>query len=267
MKNRLWYSNIFFWPRGHWKTLQAVIDAYECHKKGMTIISNIWLNFPHIRFTNSEELCEIMEEIGQYCNEVVLPSEWPDALIKDYGVKRKKAKTKRKKFFILWDEIGKHLNSRNWTRNFKDNPLLLDMLTEPRKYWLTIVGITQSWKMIDAHFRFITTEWFLMQKKGWWIFERLMFSKYYVADWEFDPPWEWLLAQKWSSILLSKHSQFTHFNSALNAIKKLYWTWEIVGAGLFKWEIPHKFKKWDIHKSKGFTVVPVHTDTVPESSE
>lgn len=259
MATKLWFSNIYFWPRGHWKTLQAVADAYDAHKKGRTVISNIWLNFPHIRFTDTWTLCEIMEEIWEYCNEVVLPTEWPDAILKDYKIKRKKATKKRIKYYILWDEIGKHLNSRNWTRNFKENPLLLDMLTEPRKYWLTIVGITQSWKMIDAHFRFITTEWFLMQKRGWWIFERLVHTKYYVSDWEFDLE---------KSIKIDEFSQFTVWNKSLNTVKGLYWTGEIVGAGLYKGDIPHKFTKWDIYKKKSFSTVPLSpTNDALSSSE
>jgi len=157
----LWYSNIYFGRKWSWKTQQAVIDAYEAHKNGSIVISNIWLSFPHVRFHDSPTLVPILREMADYCNDHVMAVEAPTLMLKEYWMKRKYWTLK--KFFLLFDEIGNHLNNRNWQKNFKD-PILRDMLTEPRKYKLTIVWICQSYDDVDVAFLRACEDWFLFSK-------------------------------------------------------------------------------------------------------
>jgi len=235
--NNTWYTNIYFWRRWSGKTQQAVIDAYEAYQRGETVISNIWLDFYHIRFVKTKDLVPILYEIAEYCNEVSMPSNAPLNMLKDYGMKKKKMKN-IKKFFILWDEIWKNLNARNWQKNFKDDEILIDMLTEPRKYWLTIIWIAQSWKFIDAQFRNITEDWFLFSRTWGWIFERMNCTHLWVHDWEFDYE---------KPIIIDKKSQFVFFFKMLKFFRTLYWTGEIVWAWVYK-NVPHTYTPWVIYK-------------------
>jgi len=88
--------------------------------------------------------------------------EAPIKMLKEYGMKRKKLDIHH--FFLLFDEIGNHLNSRSWNTNFKD-PLMRDLLTEPRKYKMTIIGVCQSYDDVDIAFRRSCEDWFLFSKK------------------------------------------------------------------------------------------------------
>ena len=229
------YCNIYFWRKGSWKTTQGVIDAYEAHRRGEVIISNTWLNIPHIRFTNTKSLVPILKEVAKYCNMNKMPIEAPSEMLKDYGLWRKKGKVK--KFFLLFDEIGKHLNRRNWQSNFKEE-FLRDMLTEPRKYNLTIIGITQSWKRVDNEFLEACEDWFLFGKRGWKYFEKVQCTHLWVhnGEFNFDKP-----------IILGKKSRWIYWDKHLTFYRTLFYSGEIVWDGLFDGFIPHLFKDGDIY--------------------
>ena len=233
--NNTGYTNIYFGQRWSWKTQQAVIDAYEAYQRWEIIISNTWLDFPHIRFQKAKDLVPILYEIANYSHYVWMPILAPSKMLKEYWLRRQKWQVK--KFFILFDEIWKHLNSRNWAKNFKDDEILIDMLTEPRKYWLTLIWVTQSWTWIDKQLRTITQDWFLFSKTWLWIFERMNCTHLWVHDWEFnyDKP-----------IIIETRKKFVYFWKMLNFFRTLYWTWEIVWAWKFSWNIPYLFKEWDI---------------------
>lgn len=250
--NRTWYCNIYFWRKWGYKTQQAVIDAYEAWREGKTIISNVWLSFPHIRFTNSKSLVPILKEINDYCSEEKMAVDAPSKMLNEYWIKRKKKKLKE--FFILFDEIGKHLNRRNWNTNFKD-AYLRDMLTEPRKCNMTIVGITQSWKRVDIEFLEACEDWFHFSKTGlkvfnWYLFEKMHITHFWVLNGELDLNKPMILNK--TERRISKWKELTEY-------RDMYWTGELIWDGLYKWTLPHSFKKGDIFTSS-------FKDTVPESS-
>lgn len=232
------YCNLYFWRRGHWKTQQAVIDAFEAYKRGDVVISNIWLSFPHIRFRNSSELVPILRELSEYCNEVKMPSEAPVQMLHEYWVKRKKNTTQQ--FFLLFDEIWKHLNRRNWNSNFKED-FLRDMLTEPRKYNLTIVGITQAWDRVDIEFLQACEDWFLFSKSWKWIFEQYNCTRFWVLNWQFNIE---------SPKVIERTRHFIFFWKPLTNYRSMYWTGELVGDWKFQGDIPHLFEKGDIYSQK-----------------
>ena len=225
----LWYSNLFFWRKWGWKTQQWVIEAKKAFDRWEIVISNIWLSFPHVRFQATKDLVPILREIANYCNMEKMPILAPDFMLKDYWMKRKKWKIQE--YFLLFDEIGNHLNSRNWQKNFNE-PILVDMLTEPRKYWLTIVGITQSWARVDVSFRQSCEDWFIFSKWGWFIFEQFKYTHMWVHDWEFDFD---------KPIILDKGRTWIYWSKSLIKYRTLYWTGEIVWAGTRQGIIPHSF--------------------------
>lgn len=242
--NDLGYSNLYFWRKGGWKTQQGVIDAYESYRNWKIVISNIWVSFPHIRFQKWSDLPAILKEISDYCNLEKLPIEAPLQLLKEYWLERKKWVVQE--FFLLFDEIGNHLNTRNWNKNFKSE-FMRDMLTEPRKYWLTIVGITQSWKRVDVEFREACEDWFLFSKTWKWIFERRRSTHFWVhnGEFDFDKP-----------IILGQTRKFTYWDKLLKVYQKMYYTWEISGDWAIK-NVPHRFVVWSIF---------LPTQPVPETS-
>lgn len=241
--NTLGYCNLYFGRKWWGKTQQAVIDAYEAYRNGKIVISNVWLSFPHIRFLKWKDLPPILKEIANYCNLEKLPIEAPIKMLNEYWLERKKWVVQE--FFLLFDEIWNHLNTRNWNKNFKDE-LMRDMLTEPRKYWLTIVGITQAWKRVDVEFREACEDWFLFSKVGRWIFERRRCTHLWVHDWEFifDKPNILWTTQKW-----------TYFDDVLKLYQKMYYTWEI------SWDwasenVPHKFLPGRIYVAPSIQTLP-----------
>ena len=238
----LGYSNVFFWRKGGGKTQEGVIQAYYAHKRGETVISNVWLDFDHIRFQKTKDLVPILYEIANYCWSEKLPIEAPAKMLKEYWLERKKWTVR--KFFLLFDEIGNHLNARNWQKNFKDE-VLVDMLTEPRKYNLTIVGITQSTKSVDIAFLRSCEDWFLFWSSWKWIFERYTCHHFWVLNWEFDinSPEHWKIN---SNTLLGSYKKFAYFDKMIKFHRGLYYTWEIIWAGIRN-NIPHLFKPWDIY--------------------
>lgn len=230
------YNNLFFWRKWAGKTQMAVICAYNAYKEWKIIISNIWLSFPHIRFQWWNDLPPILKEIAWYCNDNVMAVEAPKQMLQEYWMQRKSMKLNN--YFILFDEIGNHLNNRNWNKNFKE-PLLRDMLTEPRKYKLTIVWICQAWQDVDVAFLRACEDWFLFSKKwSWKIFERMVFHHFWVIWGELKLDEEMYLIEKWQ--------KFLYWWKMLAEFRKMYWTWEIVWAWR-KFFAPHTFKKWDIY--------------------
>lgn len=236
------FLSLYFGRRGHGKTQQAVIDAYEAYKRWKIIISNTWLDFPHIRFKKAKDLIPILKEIAEYANDVKMPIEAPSAMLKDYWLKRsRKAKSYRvQEFFLLFDEVGKHLNTRNWQKNFKDE-YLRDMLTEPRKYWLQIVMITQSWKRVDVEVREACEDWFLFSRKGIWILEQQHITHFWVLNGEFDI---------WNPYIIERKRRWLRFWKILKQYRQLYWTGEVIGDGLRDGFVPHTFEEWMIYKRK-----------------
>lgn len=257
MQLQLWYSNIFFWRKGAGKTQMAVIQAYYAWKRGDIIISNIWLDFPHIRFHWWKDLPPILREIALYCGDHVMSVEAPSKMLREYWLSRKKMKLNN--FFILFDEIGNHLNNRSWNSNFKD-PLLRDMLTEPRKYKLTIVWVCQSTDDVDIAFLRACEDWFLFSKKWTGIFLRFHYTHFWVMNWKLDFTNE--------IYILARGYKFAVFWKMLSHFRELYWTGEIVGAGA-KGNAPHKFNERDIYTPEPVNVPPVSLlDTNPrEMSE
>lgn len=231
----LWYSNLFFGRKWGGKTQQWVIEAKKAHDRWEIIVSNIWLSFPHVRFQKTKDLVPILLEIANYCNMEKMPILAPDFMLKDYWMKRKRGKIQN--YFLLFDEIGNHLNSRNWQKNFSD-PILIDMLTEPRKYGLTIVWITQSWARVDVSFRQACEDWFIFSKWWWFIFEQFKYTHMWVHDGEFnfDKP-----------IILDKGRTWIYWSKSLIGYRNLYWTGEIVWAGTRQGEIPHSFVPWSVY--------------------
>lgn len=227
-KLNLGYSNLYFGRKWWGKTQQAVIDAYEAYKDGAVIISNIWLGFPHIRFWDSSSLVPILKEIWAYANDHIMAIEAPKEMLKEYGMKRKTGTVKR--FFLLFDEIGNHLNNRNWQKNFKD-PMLRDMLTEPRKYKLTIVGVCQSYEDVDVAFLRSCEDWFLFSKAGGWIFRHYKCTHFWVINGKLEITEQWIL---------DRRKKFEFFWKVLTMYRSLYWTGEIVWSWV-KSERPHQF--------------------------
>lgn len=251
--NTLGYCNLYIGRKGGWKTQQAVIDAYEAHKSGKIVISNCWLDFEHIRFQKWKDLPPILKEISEYCNLEKMPIEAPLKLLKEYGLERKEGKVQE--FFLLFDEIGNHLNTRNWSRNFKDD-FLRDMLTEPRKYWLTIVWITQSWKRVDSEFREACEDWYLFSKLWRWIFERRRCTHLWVhnGEFDFDKP-----------IILWTNEKWTYFDKILKQYQKMYYTGEISWDWAYS-KVPHRFVSGSIF-SPIETVPDTSSEAKPEGPE
>lgn len=247
---QLWYSNIFFWKKWGSKTQTAVILAYQAHIRWEIVISNIWLGFPHIRFRDAKWLPPILKEIAYYCNENVMAVEAPSQMLKEYGMERKTMKLHN--FFLLFDEIGNHLNNRNWNTNFKD-PLMRDMLTEPRKYKLTIIGITQSTEDVDVAFLRACEDWFMFTKRGWKYFQKYICHHIYVLNGHLN------LTD--TSYILDTTEKYVYWWKLLHTTyRKLYWTGEIVWAWRMA-RVPHLFEEWQI-----FALPATSLDTkVPEN--
>jgi len=235
MELNLGYSNIFFWRKWAWKTQCAVIQAYEAYKRGEIVISNIWLDFPHIRFHGWKDLPPILREIAKYCGDHVMSVEAPKNMLKEYGMVRKNMKLHN--FFLLFDEIGNHLNNRSWNTNFKE-PIMRDMLTEPRKYKLTIIWVCQAYADVDIAFLRACEDWFLFSKKGSWIFFRFHYTHFWVMNGtpDFDK----------EMYILKQDYKLAFFWKMLNFYRELYWTGEIVGVWS-KWNAPHYFKEWQVY--------------------
>jgi len=105
------------------------------------------------------------------------------------------------------------------------------MLTEPRKYWLTIIGVANNWKMIDSAFRTSTDDWFLFSKTWKWWFERMKCTHLWVHDGEFNYD---------NPIVLDTKQTWIRWDKAILLFRTLYWTWEIV----WWWgkdDLPHRF--------------------------
>ena len=252
----LWYTNVVFWPKWSGKTYYFVREAYEAHKRGEIVISNCWLNFPHVRFKKTKDLVPIMREIAEYNYFEVTPMIAPRNYLKAHGMKRKVGDPKR--FFILWDEIGIHLNHRNWAKNFKED-FLHDMIMEPRKYWLTIVGICQNYKTVDVEFLKLANNWFWVRKWWFWIFESVFITEYYVTDWELRLD---------NLEVISRKRKWHHFQKKKDLSEFFWWlyyTREIQGLGAKEGiETPNIFREGDIYKVPSPIFSP--TDTVPEMS-
>lgn len=251
--NNLWYCNFYIGRKWWGKTQQAVIDAYEQWKSWKIIISNIWLSFPHIRFMKWKDLPPILKEISDYCNLEKMPIQAPLQLLKEYWLQRKEWVVQE--FFLLFDEIWNHLNTRNWQKNFKDD-FLRDMLTEPRKYGLCIVWITQSWKRVDSEFREACEDWYLFSKLGKWIFERRRCTHLWVhnGEFDFDKP-----------IILWTNEKWTYFDDVLKQYQKMYYTGEISGDWAYA-HVPHRFNSGSIF-SPIKTVSDTSSEAKPEGSK
>lgn len=112
----------FIGQMGGGKTVTAVKIAYFCQQKyGQTVYSNIGLNFPHIKFTR-----KVFQE-----------------LMKD--------KTKLQNVIILLDEMHVYFDSRSSMS--KQNKQFSYFVNQTRKRNVTILGTTQSWRLVDVRYR------------------------------------------------------------------------------------------------------------------
>lgn len=239
LMEHVWYSNVVFWPKGSWKTYYFVRLAYEAYKRGQIIISNVWLDFPHVRFTNTKSLVPILEEIAEYNFYETTPMIAPKHYLKSYWLKKKYWKPKE--FFILFDEIGIHLNHRNWSRNFKDD-FLHDMIMEPRKYWLTLIWICQEVDTVDIEFLKMCNHWFGVRKWGRSFWESVFIRWYYVRWGKLDLEHleEFYNHRNWH--YFSKKYDLSNFSWWLYYTREIQWKW-----AKFARSIPSIFKKWDIY--------------------
>jgi hypothetical protein len=113
-----------------------------------------------------------------------------------------------------------------------------DMLTEPRKYKMTIVWICQAYQDVDIAFLRACEDWFLFSKRWWKYFQKMIWHHFWVINWDLKLEEEMYLIEKWNKNL--------YFWKMLAEFRKMYWTWEIVWAGR-RFFAPHMFKKWDIY--------------------
>lgn len=247
----LWYTNIFYWEKGMWKTYYLVREALEAHNRWEIIISNVWVDFPHIRFHRTAWLIPILREIAEYNYYETMPMLAPRNFLKAYWIKRKKGTPL--KFFILFDEIGIHLNHRNWSKNFKDE-LLHDMIMEPRKYWITLVWICQVTSTVDIEFLKMVTHWNEVKKWWWWIFERVKITHLYVPDWKIsERTYERGHTNKWHYI--QKKKDLSEFFWWLYYTREIQWYWANTK------NTPSLFIPWSIFSP------PLLTAKVSEESE
>lgn len=241
LMEHVWYTNVVFGERWSWKTYYFVRLAYEAYKRWQIVISNIWLSFPHIRFTNTKSLVPILEEIAEYNFYETTPMIAPKNYLKAYWLKKKHWKPKE--FFILFDEIGIHLNHRNWSRNFKDD-FLHDLIMEPRKYWLTLIWICQEVDTVDIEFLKMCNHWFGVRKWGRSFWESVFIRWYYVRWWKLDL--EHIVENEFYT-----HRNWHYFEKKYdlsNLSWWLYYTREIQWKGTkFARKTPNLFKKWDIY--------------------
>lgn len=241
----LWYTNIVYGERWTGKTYYFVREARALQKQGFIIISNLWLSFPHIRFRNTKQLAEIMREIAEYNELEVLPMMAPSNFLKEFWIKKKKWTPLE--FFILHDEIGIHMNHRNWQKNFAHDPILLDMIMEPRKVGITYVWICQEWRTVDLELRILTKDWFSVQRKRGWIWflkylDRTKITQYKVYDWVMSNTTTfkvWSLRMKWN--------YFEHKKDFTENKGWLYYDREVSGAGANLSRVdPNAFVPWAI---------------------
>lgn len=256
----LGYINVVYGEKWSWKTYYFVKCAFEAYLKGYTIISNVWVDFPHVRFTNTKSLVPILREIALYSHFEKWPIEAPKNFLKAYWMERKTWEVE--KFYILFDEIGIHLNHRNWSKNFRDE-LLVDMIMEPRKYNLTMVGICQDISTVDIEFLKMATRWFSVRKWGRSFWESVFIHGYPVRWWVQDEI-------SYASEFYSKR-YFHYFQKKYDLSEFrwwLYYTGEVSGAGTrFYANIPNRYTEGCIYKPPpGLqTTIPLLlTDTVSE---
>lgn len=253
----LWYTNLVYGERWTGKTYYFVRIAKELQKQGYIIISNLWLSFKHIRFRTTKQLAEIMREIAEYNDQEVVPMVAPKNFLKELWIEKKRGIPLN--FFILHDEIWIHMNHRKWQKNFATDEILLDMIMEPRKYWVTYVGICQEWRTVDLELRVLTKDWFSVQRKyGWrWFlkyFDRTLITQYKVYDGVMSANTTFKVGK-----LPMKWNYFEHKKDFTEHKWWLYFDREVSGAGASSWlSDPNSYQKWAI-----LSLI----QTVPEKSE
>jgi len=255
LEKHAWYTNVVIWERGSGKTYYFVRMAREAYEKWYTIVSNVWLAFPHIRYRTTKELVPILEEIAEYNYFEVTPMEAPPNYLKAYNIVKKEWTAK--KFFILIDELGIHFNHRNWSKNFSSD-FLKDMIFEPRKYWMTIVGIAQEEDTVDVEFLRMCNHWFTVKKyrSFWFDFtETVEINWYYVRGWTL---------RNADMVRPFYREKFRHYYEKKYDLSKyswwLYYTREMQWVGVkFQVYTPNLFQKWDIYSPFSLT------NTVPET--
>lgn len=256
----LWYVNVVYGEKWTWKTYYFVKCAYEAYLNWYTIISNVWLDFPHVRFTNTKSLIPIMREIALYSHFEKWPMDAPRNFLKAYGMKKKEGIPQ--KFYILFDEIWIHLNHRNWSKNFRDE-LLIDMIMEPRKYNMTMVGICQDTTTVDIEFLKMATRWFSVRK--WWksIFESVFIKWYKVRWWIMDDySYENNFYSKRYFHWLQKKYDLSEFRWWL------YYTGEVSGAWTkFYANIPNSYVEWCIYSAPDSHLSLLYSDSMSEANK
>ena len=134
--------------------------------------------------------------------------------------------------------------------------MLRDMLTEPRKYKMTIVWVCQSWQDVVVAFLRACEDWFLFSKWWKWIFQHFKSTHFWVINGVLDMT---------EPYIIDRRKKFAFFWKMLIFYRSLYWTGEIVGHGA-KRNMPHQFKTWDIYLIPDPVSDPVFplTQPVPE---
>lgn len=160
-----------FWA---WKTYMMVQQAFSAYKKWAIVISNCWLSFPHIRIYTPDDLLPILTDISTIHERYITPALAPSSFLVAHGISRLPIRNpvdprekklhyifaKKKKwlqYFVLIDEAGLFFNSRNFQKNFQ-NPKILEMFVQPRKYGLQITMVAQSLGMMDKIIRNLAQE-------------------------------------------------------------------------------------------------------------
>jgi len=247
----LWYTNIFYGEKWSWKTYYIVREAKLAQERGEIIISNVWVDFPHIRFHKTKDLIPILKEIAEYNYYETMPMLAPKNFLKAYWIKKKKGTPLT--FFILFDEIGIHLNHRNWSKNFKDD-FLHDMIMEPRKYWITLVGICQEVDTVDIEFLKMCQHWNEVKRGGWWFFERVKITHLYVRWGKIgERTFEKWHTNKWH--YFQKKKDLSDFFGWLYYTREIQWSWAMLQ------NTPNLFVPWSIFSP------PLLKAKVPEESE
>lgn len=149
--SKLFNSNLslIFWVFWRWKSYYTIKMALDAYLNWKIVISNTWLAFPHVRYYVPSDLPKILEEIHHIHQYEVVPSEAPLSYLLDHDIEYKKSKPIE--YFVINDEAWIFFNNRNFKQNF-DNPKMLEMLFQPRKYGLQICAICQDLNTIDVNF-------------------------------------------------------------------------------------------------------------------
>jgi len=169
--------------------------ALEAYLQWKIVISNTWLAFPHIRFYVPSDLPKILDEIQYFQDNRTTPNSAPLSYLIQHWIEY--SEDKPLEYFIICDEWGLFFNARNWKKNF-DNDQILEMFTQPRKFGMQIMVITQDLWMLDTNFVRLSQE--IVEMTVWLWFFRKAYSydkKYLQVEWWWTPDIPVIATKKW----------------------------------------------------------------------